>query len=419
MPSSSSTSSTRTASGSSTSARARNSTQVAHPAAARCPRPRCPWCAAASRPCGSAGRRARASAGALLVDHDRRGVGLRVVVADRLDRAAVARRALVGDDDAPDRVLLRPTLLSLIRTAMRRREVSAADSAQRIAAASAAAGRASCPRPAAVISLRIWPNCLTSWLTAWTVVPEPVRDPLAPRAVDHLGLRALAGRHREDDRLEPVELALVDLRRPSAASSPAHARASSRAGSPSGPILRTCCICLRKSSSVNCCLRILRSSSAAWSSSNSPRPSRSATGRRPCRGSAPAIRSGWKRSSCVELLAGRGVEDRLAGDRLDRQRGAAAGVAVELGHHHAVELGRLGEALGDVDRVLAGHRVDDQQDVVGLGRACGSRPARPSAPRRRAGGRRCRRSARRGLAAWPGPAPTRRCRPGRASVPCS
>src|SRR3954470_18466912 len=45
---------------------------------------------------------------ALLVDHDLRGLGLRVVAADRLDHTAVARRALVGDDDAPDRILLAP-----------------------------------------------------------------------------------------------------------------------------------------------------------------------------------------------------------------------------------------------------------------------------------------------------------------------
>src|SRR4051794_23483829 len=43
----------------------------------------------------------------LLVEDDRRGLGLRVVLADRLDRAPVARRAFVGDDDPPDRVLLR------------------------------------------------------------------------------------------------------------------------------------------------------------------------------------------------------------------------------------------------------------------------------------------------------------------------
>jgi hypothetical protein len=44
---------------------------------------------------------------ALLVDRDRRRVGLRVVVPDRLDHATVALRALVGDDDPPDRILAR------------------------------------------------------------------------------------------------------------------------------------------------------------------------------------------------------------------------------------------------------------------------------------------------------------------------
>src|SRR3954466_7497445 len=42
----------------------------------------------------------------LLVDHDRRRVGLRVVATDRLDEAAVTRGAPVRDDDAPHRVLL-------------------------------------------------------------------------------------------------------------------------------------------------------------------------------------------------------------------------------------------------------------------------------------------------------------------------
>src|SRR5919199_4525035 len=41
----------------------------------------------------------------VLVDADRRRGGLRVVLPDRLDEAAVARRALVGDHHAPDRVL--------------------------------------------------------------------------------------------------------------------------------------------------------------------------------------------------------------------------------------------------------------------------------------------------------------------------
>ncbi len=65
----------------------------------------------------------------------------------------------------------------------------------------------------------------------------------------------------------------------------------------------------------------------------------------------------------VELLAERGELDRLAGDRLDGERRAAAGVAVELREDDAVEVDVLGEGLGDVDRVLAGHRVEHEQDV--------------------------------------------------------
>src|SRR4029077_2558881 len=38
-----------------------------------------------------------------------------------------------------------------------------------------------------------------------------VRDPLPSRPVDHLRKRALLQRHREDDRLDPRELLLVDL----------------------------------------------------------------------------------------------------------------------------------------------------------------------------------------------------------------
>ena len=62
------------------------------------------------------------------------------------------------------------------------------------------------------MTLRIWPNCLTSWLTACTLVPEPLairsrREPLISS-----GPAALLGRHRQDDRLDAVELA---ARRPS------------------------------------------------------------------------------------------------------------------------------------------------------------------------------------------------------------
>src|SRR5215211_1814571 len=107
----SSTSVTCTESGSSTSARQTNSTSS-----------RINW--SAPQPSGAAGLdalgpeqpgdgtgRLRAVAepvlGALYVDHDRRRISLRVVVADRLDRPPVPRRTAVRDDDSPDRVLLR------------------------------------------------------------------------------------------------------------------------------------------------------------------------------------------------------------------------------------------------------------------------------------------------------------------------
>jgi len=48
------------------------------------------------------------------------------------------------------------------------------------------------------------------------------------------------------------------------------------------------------------------------------------------------------------------------------ERGAAAGVAVELGEDDAVEGERGVEVLGDGDGVLAGHGVDDEERVVRL-----------------------------------------------------
>ena len=65
----------------------------------------------------------------------------------------------------------------------------------------------------------------------------------------------------------------------------------------------------------------------------------------------------------VELLADRRELDRLAGHRAHRERRAAARVAVELRQHDAVEVDPLLERLRDVDGLLAGHRVEDEQDV--------------------------------------------------------
>ncbi len=78
------------------------------------------------------------------------------------------------------------------------------------------------------------------------------------------------------------------------------------------------------------------------------------------------MRSGWNGLEVFELLAGTHEEDRLADDLLDRERGAATGVAVDLGEHDTVETDRFVERGRDVHRFLTGHRVDDEQRVVRL-----------------------------------------------------
>ena len=82
----------------------------------------------------------------------------------------------------------------------------------------------------------------------------------------------------------------------------------------------------------------------------------------------PAMRSGWNDVEVGELLARRREHDRPAGDRAYGQRRTAAGVAVELGEHDAGEVDALEERLGRDDGVLADHRVDDEQHLVGIDR---------------------------------------------------
>ena len=77
-----------------------------------------------------------------------------------------------------------------------------------------------------------------------------------------------------------------------------------------------------------------------------------------------AMRSGWKGSMIRELLARAAELDGLARHRADGQRRAAAGVAVQLGQDHAVDVQLLVKGLGDVDRVLTGHGVNHQQDFL-------------------------------------------------------
>ena len=79
----------------------------------------------------------------------------------------------------------------------------------------------------------------------------------------------------------------------------------------------------------------------------------------------PARRSGWNRSKSASFSPVDGESDRSPDHFLHRQRGAAAGVTVELGEDDPVERERLVERLRRGDGVLARHGVDDEERVVG------------------------------------------------------
>ena len=132
-----------------------------------------------------------------------------------------------------------------------------------------------------------------------------------------------------------------------------------------GPSLPIWPSCFLKSSRVNSPLRSLASALAisswsnfCWACSTSESDVAHAQ-------DAAGQAIGMELLQGVEVLARADELDRHAGHGLDRQGGAAAGVAVELGHDHAVEFQGLVERLGAADGVLAGHRVDHQEDLVG------------------------------------------------------
>src|SRR5690606_22392464 len=77
---------------------------------------------------------------------------------------------------------------------------------------------------------------------------------------------------------------------------------------------------------------------------------------------------GMERLEIVESLTGGGEDDRPTGDRGDRQRRTTARIAVELRQDHAREVDALLEGTGRVHGILTDHRVDDEEDLVGVDR---------------------------------------------------
>ena len=100
---------------------------------------------------------------------------------------------------------------------------------------------------------------------------------------------------------------------------------------------------------------------------------------------------GMERLERIVLFADADELDGLAGDLANRKRRAAAGIAVHLGEDDAGQRQLLVELVGGVDRVLSGHGVGDEQDLLRIEQSASATASRPSADRRCADGRRCRR----------------------------
>ena len=234
-------------------------------------------------------------------------------------------------------------------------------------------------------------NCFSSRLTSGTVVPEPAAMRFLRLALMIVGLAPFLGRHRADDR----GLALD--------------QASCR-GWPSS----ICCLILpharQHAQDAAQAAHLARSAGAGWRSrrgrtalrhlarrASRPRPGRSVSAAFSTRPTTspmprmrPATRSGWKSSSASSFSP---VPMNLIGApvtaRIDSAAPPRASPSMRVSTMPVTPT-RSSNALGGVDRVLAGHGIDHQQ---GLGRAWSRRAPprpRPSAPRRYGGGRRCR-----------------------------
>ena len=207
------------------------------------------------------------------------------------------------------------------------------------------------------------------------------------------GVAPLLGRHRVDDRALAADHLLVDV----GLGELLLASSGRPAACPSGPPCRpSCCICCSWSAQVvevEAALgHLLGQLLGLGLVDRLGRLLDQRRRRRPCRGCGRPRASGSNGSRASIFspmptnLIGRPVTC------AHRQRRAAARIAVGPGQHDAGERQRSWKARG-VDRVLAGQRVGDEQGLVRLRERRAPRPPRPSSPRRRAGGRRCRGSA--------------------------
>ncbi len=251
-------------------------------------------------------------------------------------------------------------------------------------------GRTAFPsgRPSGDIILRASKKRSTSWLTSETVTPEPLAIRSRREALMIFGSARSCRRHAADDGLHPVELTVVDggQRVLHLAGPGQHAQqvADRTHLADREHLLEE--VLQRQLAAADLGGRRLGLLGVEVLLGLLDQAQHVAHAQNPA--GHPV---GVEDVEVLELLAAGGEQDRHPGDLAHRQRGATAGVAVELGQHHAGESDALTERVGGGHRVLTDHRVEDEQCLVGLRRHRGSPRPGSSAPRRCPVGRPCRR----------------------------
>ena len=193
--------------------------------------------------------------------------------------------------------------------------------------------------------------------------PRALGDPHAARSVEDLGVVALAGGHRTDDRLDPGDGSLVELLEGLAVLAHAGQHPHDLLHRPhaldllelldevverEGPFAH-----LRGELGL---LLLAPRALGLFDEREDVAHVQDAGGH--------AV--GVELFEVRQLLAGGGEEDGDARHSPHGQRRAAAGVAVEFGDHHAGEADALLEGVGGGHGVLADHRVDDEEHLVGV-----------------------------------------------------
>ncbi len=73
---------------------------------------------------------------------------------------------------------------------------------------------------------------------------------------------------------------------------------------------------------------------------------------------------GVKGLNGIQLFTDTGEFDRLAGNRAHRQRRTATRITVHTGQHDTGQINPFAEILGDIDRVLTGQRIYNEQNFL-------------------------------------------------------